>query len=747
MLGRPTFKPHFQMKVVPGEGLFLLSEALQTVLQGRLYELIAPWLDGRPVEDVCARLRGQVSPAEVFYTLRSLEQKGFLVEHDENVPSAEAALWMMQHIDPTVAARRLAEATVVVTALGGLDAEPFRAMLRSLRVQVGDEGQYRVVLTEDYLQRELRACNRQALSEGRPWLLVKPVGCQLWFGPLFWPGRTACWECLAQRLRANFPIAGYLDSRPDLEGVPATHRARTPATFSAALGLAANAVASWVVQGELPQLEGKIKAIDVPVWDIQTHNLLRQPACPACGSGQASSDRPAAPVTLKSCKKVLLQEGGYRVSRPEETIDRYKHLVSPICGAVSMLEKSEVAGDGVMHVYFSGKNIARGPSNWSVLKGDLRSGSSGKGTSDAQARASALCEGLERYSGFFQGNEPRRRARLCDLGDDAIHPNACMRFSDRQYEERESRNARQSFFSYIPLPFDVEAEVEWSAVWSLTNRAVRYLPTASCYFGYPQPDGKETCVGCSNGNAAGNTLEEAVLQALLELVERDSVALWWYNRLPRPSVEIDSFEVPYLGQLRDYLKGQQRDLWVLDLTSDLGIPVFAALSRHTGGAMEQIMFGFGAHLDAKIALVRAVTELNQMLVHLMSAPPDNPCANLSDPETIHWLRTATLAGHPYLQAAAGIVRTASCYPHDWTDDLRDDVQVCRERVERQGLEVLVLDQTRPEIGLPSVKVFVPGLRHFWARLGPGRLYDVPLQLGWLTQPTPEEDLNPVSMFL
>jgi ribosomal protein S12 methylthiotransferase accessory factor len=66
----------------------------------------------------------------------------------------------------------------------------------------------------------------------------------------------------------------------------------------------------------------------------------------------------------------------------------------------------------------------------------------------------------------------------------------------------------------------------------------------------------------------------------------------------------------------------------------------------------------------------------------------------------------------------------------------------RSALERRGLELIVLDQTRPDIGLPVVKAVVPGLRHFWPRLGPGRLYDVPVELGWLTAPLDEDELNP-----
>jgi ribosomal protein S12 methylthiotransferase accessory factor len=213
-------------------------------------------------------------------------------------------------------------------------------------------------------------------------------------------------------------------------------------------------------------------------------------------------------------------------------------------------------------------------------------------------------------------------------------------------------------------------------------------------------------------------------------------------------VDVASFGEPYLDALQAFLRGHQRDLWVLDLTTDLGIPVFAAASRNTGGGAEQILFGFGAHLDARVALLRAVTELNQMLSHLLGAPAGASAGErLTNRETADWLRTATVANQPYLAPLDGPHRTASCYQPSRTEDLRDDVLACQALVERHGMEMLVLDQTRPEIGLPVVKVIVPGLRHFWPRFAPGRLYDVPVRLGWLPEALAEEQLNPVPMFL
>jgi len=59
------------------------------------------------------------------------------------------------------------------------------------------------------------------------------------------------------------------------------------------------------------------------------------------------------------------------------------------------------------------------------------------------------------------------------------------------------------------------------------------------------------------------------------------------------------------------------------------------------------------------------------------------------------------------------------------------------------MEFLVLDQTRPDIGMPVAQVIVPGLRHFWERFAPGWLYDMPVAMGWRDGPLAEEEVNPV----
>jgi ribosomal protein S12 methylthiotransferase accessory factor len=136
-----------------------------------------------------------------------------------------------------------------------------------------------------------------------------------------------------------------------------------------------------------------------------------------------------------------------------------------------------------------------------------------------------------------------------------------------------------------------------------------------------------------------------------------------------------------------------------------------------------------------------------MLIPLLGAAPGEIPEVITDKETRDWLASARLATEPYLVPLGGAGRRASDFPRCATTDLKDDVLECQRRLEERGLELLVLDQTRDEIGLPVVKVIVPGLRHFWARFGPGRLYDVPAQLGWVARPLDETELNPVPMFI
>lgn len=747
---RPRFQPHFRVEVLE-EGVFLFSEGPAVVLDGRLYRQVAPLIDGRRSVDEIVAAIDTVDPAYVHWTLSRLAERGYIAEaprapeesgHDAMALEHEA-LWTSEKIAPADALARLTASGVRIEALG-VDDDPIRSALSTAGVRLVSTGAaMTVVVVDDYLRRDLEAINAEALRTGRPWMLARPVGTEIWLGPIFRPEATGCWECLASRLRGNRGPEWYVRER---RGRPRTFpvaRACSPATLQVAHGMLATEIAGFIARGSSP-LEGRVLTLDVRTWQSRSHSLVRRPQCPTCGDPAPKSPRA---VELTSVPYLTTQDGGLRSVSAESTIARYEHHLSPITGALLGVERIGPS-DGVSHVYFAGPNNARlANGSFEGLRFDLRNKNSGKGTTDANARASAIGEGLERYSGVFQGDEPRRSGRFRDFGGDAIHPNDCMLFSARQYEDRDAWNSSKWRLDYVPVPFDANREIEWTPVWSLTRRAFRYLPTAYCWYSYPHVDAEQYCVACSTGNAAGNTIEEAILQGFFELVERDAVGLWWYSRLQRPEVDLDAFDDPYIRRIRStYETQRKRSLWALDLTTDFGIPVVAAVSRRTDGPSEKIMFGFGAHLDRRVATLRAITELNQMLAMFLPGTGEERGPEPNDPApTIKWLQTATLATERYLVPDAGAAPMAhSLGP---SGDLRTDVLACQAAVESKGLEMLVLDQTRPDIGLPVVKVIVPGLRHFWARFAPGRLYDAPVRMGWLDRPLREEELNPTPMFL
>jgi ribosomal protein S12 methylthiotransferase accessory factor len=405
------------------------------------------------------------------------------------------------------------------------------------------------------------------------------------------------------------------------------------------------------------------------------------------------------------------------------------------------------SGDALVQLYLSRYSTPARPGTMELeTLNPVRSLTAGKGVTCDQAKASALCEALERYSAVFQGNELRRRGSLVDLGEPAIHPNSVMQFSELQYRTRREWNAVHPPWCEVPVEFDPSSVLDWTPLWSLTSQSERLLPSALCYLDYPTPRDSEPCFACSNGTAAGNTREEAILQGLFELLERDAVAIWWYNRVRRPALDLDSFRDPYVDRLRNMLLGRRRDFWVIDVTADLPVPVYVAISHRVDPGPEEIVLGFGAHRDGRIALLRAVTEMNQMLAPLLR--PRGPSVTgtaPSDPHMDVWLRTASLADHPYFSPLSGPPVALRSEPSH-NDDIVDDILDCRRELESRGLDLLVLDLTRPEIGLPVVRV-VSGLRHFWPRFSPGRLFDVPVALGWLERPTPEASLNPFPMFL
>ncbi|GAB1394965.1 TOMM precursor leader peptide-binding protein [Rhodocyclaceae bacterium] len=755
MIHRPTFKSHLTPTLILGEGVLLLSEDRARALHGRLYERLAPLLDGtRTPDELVAVLADEFDAAHVYYALLLLEKNGHIEEAAPAIPPAVGAFWSGLGVSAAAGLAALAERSVHLRTLGACDPAPLQTALagQGIQIRTGETEptpapELVVVLTDDYLRPELAAINAELRAAGQPWLVVKPNGHESWLGPLYRSDTPGCHACLTKRLAQHRQAERFAARHQGRTEPLLTARAALPTTQRLAAELATLEIAKFLANAPT-NLTDAVLSLDAYSLTTRKHHLLVDPACPVCGRPVTPIRRP---VTLVSRPVRFMQDGGHRNVTPEKTLRRYEPLVSPITGVVSQLVSVREA-DGLAHVFIAGHNGAFALDRLDHLKRSLRDASAGKGVSESQAKASALCEAIERYSGLRQGDEvittASYRQMRAEHGEAVIHPNAVMRYSARQLAEHEAWNARKSKFNRVPEPLDEDLPIDWTPVWSLTHAVERYLPTQLLYYQSPASQDCECffAMGCSNGNASGNNLEEAVSQGLFELVERDAVALWWYNRLRKPGVDIASFGEPWLIDLAEYYDILGRDMWALDITSDLKIPTFVAVSRLRAGPQDRLLFGLGCHLDARIALQRAFAEMNQML-GLAREGQEAGDLDIEDAETLAWLTGATLETEPYMAPdTTQPARTRADFPVCHSGDLLADLKLCRQRIEALGMEVLVLDQTRADVGMPVAKVIVPGLRHFWARYGEGRLYDVPVQMGWLPHALREDELNPTPIF-
>ncbi|MGW5660931.1 TOMM precursor leader peptide-binding protein [Streptomyces sp. NPDC003758] len=752
---RVGFKKHLRVEVVPGEAAYLVSAQGVTVLRGVDAEALAPLLDGtRTLSGILAEASRAVPLPQAEDAIRRLAEAG-LVRAQGAADADEAfwtpgtldteAYWDLAGLDGAQAAAQVAGTPVRVRCLDGVDPGEVAEACESAGLRVDDgPAALTLVVCGDYLDPALFDVDAAQRADGQPWLLAKPGGFEPWTGPVLRPDGGPCWNCLADRLRGHRRSERPVQRALGLTGPVPRPTASPSAGRGLGLQIAVLEAAKWLA-GMRYDRQDAVFTYNTLTLRGAGHEVRRRPQCPACGDPGLVAERVHSAVVPVSRAKGHNAGNGERFLTSGQFLETYGNLVGPVTGIVSEIRR-DPAGCEFVDSYVSGQNLAVDARTLAGLRAGLRNLSGGKGLSPLEARASALGEAVERYCGSRHGDEPVVRDTFHALGDAALHPNACQLYDVRQYRDREAWNRTRSHFQYVPRPFDVDRPTDWTPVWSLTAGTHRLLPTSFLYF--DAESGPDSVCADSNGNAAGSTLEDALVQGFLELVERDAVALWWYNRTRHAAVDLDAFDAPWVERIKHGCRLINREVWALDLTSDLGIPVVVALSRRTDKPAEDVVFGFGAHFDPAIALRRALTEMAQLLPAAAKARPDGTGYTLTDPEPRAWWQHATLANQPYLRAhPQQTPRTPGHWSHTPRADFADDVTDILALTRRHGLELLVLDQTRPDIGLPVVKVIVPGLRHFWARFAPGRLYDVPVRTGRLAAPTPYEQLNPIPLFV
>jgi bacteriocin biosynthesis cyclodehydratase domain-containing protein len=729
----PQFAPNFTVYVLPPDVVCLYSEDRKFFLHGELYCALASAIGkgGKSFPELARELGKNFPQDKIEEALKRLMERRYIVPASPSAADAANGYWASLGLPPGVAEQNLVNCRVRIEAIDVQGAAEFGAALGALGVRVVNRSpDLTVTLVNDYLERRLAELNQQRVADRTPWLPVQPSGAFPLVGPVFKPGDGACWTCLFDRMIRNREVKGFLDRGP-ARAVAVSPLARNTLGQSAT-HFAALEVAKAIATGFRTELNNHIISHDLLGATMVKHYVAARPQCPTCGAKKLRDPRRAPePIEIGAGAKLVMTSGGYRTVSSRATVARFRKHVSPLTGVVTRLERIEA--DLPMNTnFYAAHNFSAPAQNVNELRAGLSGGSFGKGSTAEQAEASALMEAIERYSGIFQGDEIRVTRRFTDFPPgDAILPNDVLLFSDAQ--SRPDLTADDPSESQVaPAPFDPSAKIEWSPVWSLRDGRFKYVPTSLLYFFYSGPAAFHAD---SNGCAAGNTLEEAIVQGFLELVERDAYAIWWYNQSQRNEVDLSHFNDSYVRDLHSQLADTGRKLWVLDVTSDLGVPTYVAILHWMQNGQENIEFGSGAHFDKRIALLRTLTELNQFLSIGLMGGGTGEKSSLDGSTPLH------LKNYPFLTPTDNpALPSGSTFGP--LDNTRDQVLACVDIAKRAGLDFLVLNQTRPDVEVPVVRVIVPGLRHFYRRFGPGRLYDVPVKLGLRDLPIPENELTP-----
>jgi bacteriocin biosynthesis cyclodehydratase domain-containing protein len=669
------------------ETLLLIGEEGALALRGRIYvDLARSFARGSTWRQVEHRLGSIYSRQELLTKIQELVKRG-LVRAPGTGTRAARAFW------ESIGASAVA-GPVAVTNLCGSGAEPIIRALKGNGLLIRRKVSRVLAITDDYLRPELETI----FEKWQECLLVKPIGHTIWIGPLLGTKASACWWCMAHWLRTNRWQQAAIYGWSDHNFPPQPSIAALPGTLALAAGMISTAMAIWLACGDYPELRNRIITLDARDLRMARHVVHRRPGCPHCC---VAKSKPACAVPLRD-------------------------WVSPLTGIVSEVEISEGQAFGFFQARTAQMQPLPRPGSRPLLQ---PSWVLGKGINAVEAETSCLGEAMERYSIIYQGNERARKATSLEI--DGISPEAILLFSERQYEDRVSWNASHSPYHWVPERLDPRHAIHWTEVKNVLTGAKKYVPSGCCYLRYLSGNEPAYASTDSNGCASAQTLEEAILGGLLELIERDAVAIWWYNRLARPAADLRSFNEPVLVGAREKIAAEDRELYLLDVTNDLGVPVYVAVAPRRDGS--ELFFGSAAHPNSRTAAQKAIAELTQVLYWTSRLPVQ--------PEVRRWLTTATLEDQEHFKPVGTVEapKVQQC-----SKAVEEEIRECAERVQAAGVETYYLDLTRSETMVPVVRVLAPGLRHFWPRLGRGRLYEVPCRMGWLSKPEREEDLNPMA---
>ncbi|MGE7767116.1 TOMM precursor leader peptide-binding protein [Peribacillus sp. NPDC096540] len=576
--------------------------------------------------------------------------------------------------------------------------------------------------------------------KGIPWLRGFVAFGEGMIGPLVRPGTTGCSQCAdLRRLMAGRDRKEMWEIRLQLQENGGIQR-DVAASRTGLLQMAhlIGAEVQRIMKGDHAHSEGRVALINLKTMNTTWHSFLPDPLCMVCS--ELPDDSPtAARILLQPSPKV--NPNSYR-SRSMDDLGRI--LVKDyLDNRMGFLNNKMID----LVPPFADVSV-----NLPLFIGD--EGVAGRTNSYAISEMTAILEGLERYCGI----EPRGKRTVIhdsyrNLKDQALDPRKVGVHSKEHY--------KQPDFPF--KPFHPDRSINWVWGYSFLQERSILVPELLAY--YSVGCGEGFVYETSNGCALGGSLEEAILYGIFEVVERDSFLMTWYAQLPLSRLDPNSANDEELQLMIDRARAVAGyDIYLYNSTMEHGIPSVWALAKNRKQKGLNIICAAGAHLDPIRAVKSAVHELAGMMLTLdekFEASQEECERMFQDSSLVQQMDDhGMLFGLPQteerLQFLLDDTRPLRTFDEEFKgkakhSDLTDDLQDILQEFRRLNLDVIVVDQTTPEIkrnGLHCVKVLIPGMlpmtfgHHLTRVTGLERVLKVPVELGYAKQPLKLEQLNP-----
>ncbi|WP_416826221.1 TOMM precursor leader peptide-binding protein [Ectobacillus polymachus] len=496
--------------------------------------------------------------------------------------------------------------------------------------------------------------------------------------------------------------------------------------------------AQKVLKGERTYLENRMYITNLRTLLTSNHFFLPDPSCSVCSPLPADTAA-LAQMRIKSSPKI--SEDSYRCR--------------PISELKSVLAKEYLDfRTGVMNGKMQDYRLPFADVLVNMPMFGADEGVAGRSNSYELSELTAILEGLERYCGIEpRGKKTVIRDSYRNLEDIALYPERVGLHEKEQYAK----------VNFPFKPFQPDDQLNWVWGYSFLQERPILVPELLAYYSL---GGREGLVyETSNGCALGGSLEEAIFHGIMEVIERDSFLITWYANLPLPRLDLHSANDKEVMLMVDRVREVSGyDLYFYNSTMEHEIPSVWAIAKNRRSTGVNLICAAGANPDPVNAVKSAIYELAGMMYRHDEKLEENRQEYermLLDPFEVKTMEDhGMLYGLPEAEERLNFLldnnRPLRTFEEEYKPqpkytDLKDDLEDILQRFRQLNLEIIVVDQSTPEIkrnGLFCVKVLIPGMlpmtfgHHLTRVKGLERVLNVPMKLGFTKHPLEYGHLNP-----